>query len=111
MNIINFSFEKNNEKFDLMFLLKQIMISPICYLRLDIRNLVDKIYCKVLNTQVIGQNQSNNIEVLFNQIYNTNKHLNNFMGKRYADETWLYSFIRDDKNGKIKFIILFRKLP
>jgi hypothetical protein len=99
MNIINFSFEKNNEKLDMIYLIKQILITPLCYLRFDIRNLVDKIYCKVLNTLVIGQNQSNNIEVLFTQIYNSNKHLINFKGKKYADETWLYSFIRDDKNG------------
>jgi len=82
----------------MMYLIKEIISTPLCYLRIDLRILMERIYSKILTTSVIRQNQSNNIEVLFNHAYE-NKHLNNFMGRRYADETWLYSFIRDDRKG------------
>ena len=63
---------------------------------------MEKIYYKVLNIPVLGQNQSNNIEALFNYSHN-NKNWINFGGKKYADEIWLYSFIKDDRKGILNF--------
>ena len=105
MNVINFLFDQINEKLDTMYLIKQIIQTPLCYLRIDLRVLMEKMYSKILGTSVAKQNQSNNIEALFNHAYG-NKHLINFMGRRHADETWLYSFIKDDRKGGIIIIFL-----
>lgn len=104
-SVIQFSFDKINEKLDMMYLIKKIIQNPLCFLRIDLRLHMEKIYSKVLGISVAGQNQSNNIEVLFNHAYGT-KNLNNFMGRRYADETWLYNFIKDDRKGCF-FIIIY----
>jgi len=107
INILKFSFEKINEKLDMMYLLKEILSSVVCYLRIDLRVLIEKIYSKILGIPVIGLNQSNNVEVLLNNAYG-NKHMNNFMSRRYADETWLYSFIKDDRKGIYSLLICLK---
>lgn len=107
LNTISFYFDKINEKLDMMYLIKEIIQSPFCYLRVDMRYIMEKIYFKILTTPIKGQNQSNNIEVLFNCAYN-NKHLINFTGKRYADEIWLYTFIKDDRKGKLNINIIIQ---
>lgn len=105
MNVIKFTFDQINEKLDMMYLVKGIIQTPLCYMRIDLRVLMEKLYAKILATSVAKQNQSNNIEALFNHAYG-NKHLVNFMGRKYADETWLYSFIKEDRKGFIKFVFI-----
>ena len=104
INALNFFFEKNMFYFDslddkIAFLssLKIILYSPICYLRVDCRKIMEKIYNiyfkKEISKKGAGNNNFNNI----NFLHLLNKNWINYCSKKYADEDWLYQFINEER--------------
>jgi hypothetical protein len=90
-------FDSSEEKIVFLSSLKIILYSPICYLRVDCRKILENIYEKFYNKDIneigAGNNNFNNI----NFLHILNKNWINYSSKKYADEDWLYNFINEDK--------------
>jgi len=90
-------FDSSEEKIVFLTSLKIILYSPICYLRVDCRKILENIYEKFYNKDIneigAGNNNFNNI----NFLHILNKNWINYSSKKYADEDWLYNFINEDK--------------
>jgi hypothetical protein len=98
---LNFSFDKVDDKINLLSLSKTILHSKAAYYRHDLRFLSEKLFTLISNKQV------NQEGVIYPQ-NNFNKNWINFTGKKYADEEWLYSFAKeDDRKDKDNEIVGF----
>jgi hypothetical protein len=110
-----FTFENLNEKIDLINLIKEIIFSEYSYYRTDIRLLGEKLFNKILNKAVISSekiNQGNSMTVnSSNILQNMNKNWLNFIGKKYADEEWLYSFAREERRDNDYAVDGYTKVP
>ena len=86
---VDFTFNTKDEKISMLSCIKDILFSPKCYLRIDCRIIMQKIYDDMFNKEILpigaGNNNFNNV----NFIHILNKNWANYAGKKYADEDWL----------------------
>ncbi len=70
---VQFTFKNSNEKIILLTALREILFSPHCYFRMDLRQNCLKVYEKILSVSI-----------------------KYFSGKKYAYEDWIYSCIKEE---------------
>jgi hypothetical protein len=96
-----FTFETLGEKVEMINFVKEILFSEFAYYRMDVRLIGEKIFNMILNKAVVSSdkvNTGNSMSVnSSNMLLNLNKNWLNFIGKKYADEEWLYSFAREER--------------
>ena len=90
MEQIDFKFNDQHEKIVLLNMLKDILYSPKCYNRIDCRMIMMNVYNNMFNKEIELSGAGNNNFANVNFIHLLNKNWANYMGKKYADENWLY---------------------
>ena len=89
-------FDSPDEKIVFLSSLKIILFSPICYIRLDCRNILENLYDKYYNKDITEKGAGNNNFNNINFLHLLNKNRRNFCSKKYADEKCLYNFINEE---------------
>jgi hypothetical protein len=100
---VDITFETLNEKLELMSFIKEILFSNFVYHRIDVRLIVESLFNKILNKSVVSSDKKENTITINSNTFlnNMNKNWLNFVGKRWADEEWLYSFSREERRDEM----------
>ena len=98
----NLIFDSLEEKIIFLSSLKILLFSPICYLREDCKYILENIYQIYYNKEISSKGAGNKNFNNKNFLHLLNKNRINFSSKKYADYTYLFSFINIDSSITLK---------